>query len=178
MSTRALYTFQNENESWNVYKHHDGYPQGAAETIANAVKWFAWQLPRFEPDEFAAAFCAAGKAHNMIQVIEGKQSLDDFEKDEKRQWSHGGGVRFMPQGDPREVLHNECSDCEYRYEVKPHKKKGTLQVNAYAVSAFGSNYSEKKLFSGTLADFLKFAVPPKKEEEEDTFADTSWRAQK
>ena len=33
MSTRAVYTFIDEHETYHVYKHHDGYPEGAAELI-------------------------------------------------------------------------------------------------------------------------------------------------
>jgi hypothetical protein len=49
-----------------VYKHRDGYPSGAAQAIEAALP-HAWPLPRFEPDEFAAAF-----------VRGNKKSADDF----------------------------------------------------------------------------------------------------
>lgn len=66
MSTRALYTFTDEqfgeHHEYHVYKHHDGYPTGALEAIENALA-NAWKLPRFEADEFAAAFISANKAH-------------------------------------------------------------------------------------------------------------------
>jgi hypothetical protein len=62
MSTRAVYTFIGEDkETHHVYKHHDGYPSGAADAIANALP-YAWPLPRFEPDEFGAAFVAGNKS--------------------------------------------------------------------------------------------------------------------
>lgn len=63
MSTRALYTFKDESGEYHVYKHHDGYPEGehgAIYTIAKALK-LAWDLPRFEADEFAASFVATHK---------------------------------------------------------------------------------------------------------------------
>ena len=66
MSTRACYRFIPDNgpNDWpgvvTVYKHHDGYPTGAAKAIEAALD-YAWQLPRFEADEFAAAFVAANK---------------------------------------------------------------------------------------------------------------------
>ena len=74
MGTRAIYTFEDNKrdlpedarhmaESIDVYKHYDGYPQGASGFIENALD-FAWQLPRFEADEFAAAFVAANKDKN------------------------------------------------------------------------------------------------------------------
>src|SRR6266567_3036073 len=61
MSTRALYTFIEIGERSNhIYKHHDGYPSGAAIFIEKSLR-FAWELPRFEIDDFAAAFVAANK---------------------------------------------------------------------------------------------------------------------
>ena len=60
MSTRAVYTFIDEDDHHHVYKHHDGYPSGAIEFILKALDK-SWPLPRFEADEFAASFIAANK---------------------------------------------------------------------------------------------------------------------
>ena len=63
MSTRAVYTFRdimNDGKQYHVYKHHDGYPQGAMQWIRNALP-FAWQSPRFEPSDFACAFVCGNK---------------------------------------------------------------------------------------------------------------------
>lgn len=61
MSTRAVYTFIDKGtDQYHVYKHHDGYPSGAAQWIEAAIKW-AWPLPRFEACEFAASFVVANK---------------------------------------------------------------------------------------------------------------------
>lgn len=60
MSTRGLYTFKDEYHSITVYVHFDNYPTGAVQKIEDALK-YAWKLPRFEADEFAAAFVAANK---------------------------------------------------------------------------------------------------------------------
>jgi len=60
MSTRAVYSFIGDGEIHHVYKHCDGYPTGAADAIKNAMP-HAWPLPRFEADEFAAAFVAGNK---------------------------------------------------------------------------------------------------------------------
>ena len=60
MGTRAVYTFKSHGESFHVYKHWDNTPENAAEFIAAAI-WKAWDLPRFEADEFSAAFIAANK---------------------------------------------------------------------------------------------------------------------
>jgi hypothetical protein len=66
VSTRACYRFilQNGPNDWpgvvTVYKHSDGYPRGAPEAIERAIP-HAWKLPRFEADEFAAAFVRGNK---------------------------------------------------------------------------------------------------------------------
>lgn len=60
MGTRAIYIFESANEEVAVYKHYDNYPQGAVDFIEKA-KAYAWAFPRFEADEFAAAFVAANK---------------------------------------------------------------------------------------------------------------------
>jgi hypothetical protein len=60
MGTRAVYTFIDGDERHSVYKQWDGYPKWACRFIANALP-LTWPLPRFEADEFAAAFVAANK---------------------------------------------------------------------------------------------------------------------
>jgi len=56
MSTRACYTFRDKESAHSVYYHFDGYPSNALRMISKARK-SAWQFPRFEADEYAAAFC-------------------------------------------------------------------------------------------------------------------------
>jgi len=131
MSTRALYTFKGETakDSWNVYKHHDGYPTGAAGFLQDTLK-HAWELPRYEPDEFAAAFCAATK-------------------------QGGGGVRFMPQGAPLKVASTNCSDIEYRYEIFQRPNQ-TLYIRAYAVNAWDKP-TETLLIECPLIEFRGWA---------------------
>ena len=61
MSTRGLYTFtDSDGGKFTVFKHWDNYPEGAHKFIQNALR-LAWDLPRFEADEFGAAFIAANK---------------------------------------------------------------------------------------------------------------------
>ena len=60
MSTRAIYTFKGFGETYHVFKHHDGYLSGAAVALENAIQ-LAWGAPRYEPDEFAAAFVSGNK---------------------------------------------------------------------------------------------------------------------
>lgn len=68
MSTRAVYSFiDKDNIRFHVYKHWDNYPErdDNAETGAyvfiRQAKELAWDLPRFEASEFAAAFIARHK---------------------------------------------------------------------------------------------------------------------
>lgn len=62
MSTRAIYHFHDKRsgETYHVYKHYDNYPHGAIQFIEAAITK-AWLFPRYEADEFAAAFIAANK---------------------------------------------------------------------------------------------------------------------
>jgi len=60
MGTRAVYTFFDEDERYSVYKQWDGCPKWACGFIANALP-LTWPLPRFEADDFAAAFVTANK---------------------------------------------------------------------------------------------------------------------
>lgn len=129
MSTRALVTFIDDSTICNVYKHYDGYPSYMAEVLAAAHK-LAWPLPRFEADEFAAAFCAAAK-------------------------SGPGGVRVMPSDTVQEVVTKHCSNIEYRYELFSTDDK--LHVRVYSVDAW-NKYSEQQLFDGTFAEFEAFAL--------------------
>ena len=66
MSTNAIIFFQSDETSEpyssGVYQHWDGYPSGVQATINKTIEsGLAWELPRFEADEFAAAFIAANK---------------------------------------------------------------------------------------------------------------------
>lgn len=61
MSTRGLYTFiDSDGSEFTVFKHWDNYPEGAHLFIQKALA-LAWDLPRYEADEFGAAFIAANK---------------------------------------------------------------------------------------------------------------------
>ena len=128
MSTRATYTFIDfPDAAWShgpvsVYKHWDGYPSQAAQSIAAALE-FAWTLPRFEADEFAAAFVAANKP------------------------AKGGGVRLIGDGDWKKF----AEDQEYHYEITVID--GKLLVAAFSVSIFyGSDEDESivELYRGPL----------------------------
>lgn len=88
MSTRACYSFTDDYQTFHVYKHHDGYPKGAAEAIAKGMA-MAWEMPRFEASDAGAAFVAANR-------------------------NGQGGVRLMPSGNIAEIA---PWDIQYRYEI-------------------------------------------------------------
>ena len=78
MGTRAVYTFIDQNGRHSVYKHWDGYPITACQFIANALP-LAWPLPRFEADEFAAAFVAANKQQpGNVRLATGPEAHGDL----------------------------------------------------------------------------------------------------
>lgn len=79
MSTRAVYSFRDERSTHHVYKHWDGYPSGAAKAISDSLSK-AWPLPRFEADEFSAAFVAANKtAGGDLRLTDDPGSHGDLE---------------------------------------------------------------------------------------------------
>lgn len=164
MSTRAIYTFIDGKEKFHVYKHHDGYPSGAAQAIRRALP-YAWKLPRYEGDEMAAAFVAANKSWIATSLLEAyragdKKSAKSLEEDFAGGYS-GGGVRLMQSGLIKKIA--PC-DIAYRYEIRQSGKSGDLHVDAYETSYWEDKRTEKKIFSGTLAAFETWAL---KSEESD-----------
>ena len=63
MSTRATITIKGDDGHCDIYRHQDGYPEsqhGVIHDLRLAQK-FAWELPRFEATDFAAAVVAVMK---------------------------------------------------------------------------------------------------------------------
>ena len=79
MSTRAIYTFKGFGETHHVFKHHDGYLSGAAKWLEAALT-LAWGLPRYEPDEFAAAFVSGNKeSAGGVRLAKSQTAFADVE---------------------------------------------------------------------------------------------------
>ena len=132
MSTRAIYSFIEGEQKNHVYKHHDGYPTGAAEWIAKALP-IAWDPPRFEPDDFAAAFVAGNKDKG------------------------GGGIRLIAaehKTPANEAARAFAADIEYRYEIRC--VQGKLQVTAFSTS-YWDGLEEEKLWEGEFGKMAKWA---------------------
>lgn len=141
MSTRAVYTFIDGEDSYPVYKHHDGYPSGAAQWIAAALP-YAWPLPRFEAAEFAAAFIAGNKPAPKAYGGNVQQ----------------GGAVYMTQG------RNVHGDLDYAYEIRFDGKD--LRVTCLEhkpmmvtprLCGQGEVDGYKQTFEGTLAEFQSWA---------------------
>ncbi|RUS60940.1 hypothetical protein EGN72_07130 [Pseudorhodobacter sp. E13] len=63
MSTRATITVADDRESFDLYQHHDGYPEGPYGLVRHIAmaRRLAWDLPRFEAADFSAAVIAVLK---------------------------------------------------------------------------------------------------------------------
>jgi len=135
MSTRAVYTFvDNDGPEIHVYKHHDGYPEGehgAICTIGKALK-YAWPLPRFEADEFAASFVASAKVADNDS-------------------SPAGGVRLLNGG--RDVF---PGDIAYHYVVTT--KDGELFIECRYPGNAKNKHTGALRKRGTLAEMKAWAM--------------------
>ena len=60
MGTRAIVAFKDETGEYPVFKHWDGRPDVILPMIEDA-KGLAWDLPRWEASDYAAAFVATHK---------------------------------------------------------------------------------------------------------------------
>ena len=63
MSTRATLSIRDGSDVFDIYRHHDGYPEGEHGVIADLVRARAlsWDTPQFQAGEFAAAVVATMK---------------------------------------------------------------------------------------------------------------------
>ena len=133
MGTRAIYQFQDDDgDECFVYKHYDNYPQLAVHFIEEA-KSMAWPFPRYEADEFAAAFVAANKNRA------------------------GGEVRLVShhlRGED-EIL-KEHHWCDYHYEIHFDKDDQDLWVEIWQ-----ANYNKdgsttwESIWEGTHTDMME-----------------------
>lgn len=127
MGTRAVYFFEDDAGMYGVYKHYDGYPQGAVGHIEAAKDW-AWKFPRFEADEFASAFVAANK-----------------NKD-------GGEIRLIPLFDhaSTQQVMEDHNWCDFYYRISYDKEVGDLMVSVF--ESYYDNDVEETLWK--LVSFL------------------------
>jgi len=103
MSTRANIVVADEEQHIQLYRHTDGYPDGrfgVLEALKKALP-FAWELPRMEADDFAAAIVRAWKDKG------------------------GGNIYIDGQG------YNLHGDIEYLYIIRPNREKKCWTVKTY-----------------------------------------------
>jgi hypothetical protein len=166
MSTRACYRFVDpaSSEVVTIYKHHDGYPEGAVCWITKALD-YAWRLARFEADEFAAAFVAANKdsAQNKRREYLDRaeresdptrkaallQIADDWRPNGRYAAMNGGGVRIVNQPG-LDAFKAFAPDIAYLYDVTV--KDGALLINAFATDEQNGQWVIEPVFSGTLEE--------------------------
>lgn len=133
MGTRAIYQFYDvDGDECFVYKHYDNYPEGAVHFIEDA-KSMAWELPRFEADEFAAAFVAANKN------------------------KAGGEVRLVSHHLKGEDEILECHHwCDYYYVIHFDKTFGDLWVEVQE-SFYQKDGSTKwsEIWAGTHTEMME-----------------------
>jgi hypothetical protein len=168
MSTRACYRFFPENgpNDWpgvvTVYKHMDGYPTGAAVALEAALD-FAWALPRFEPDEFAASFVAAAKqstsrSKRQAEYLEYANNPDTsdamkgYYRDLAKNAQGGGNVRLVPY-EGLDAYQRFASDIAYLYDIRC--VKGKIQVIAYTTSERDDVWTVEKFFEGSLKQLAR-----------------------
>lgn len=143
-----MYQFKDEYNTVTIYKHHDGYPEGACKALQKALD-YAWQLPRFEADEFAAAFCAGNKP-GWKEVQAESMLLGSLYS------LCGGGVRVVASGD--EDAWQRTLDIDYRYLV--YMKGSALWVECWDVmwkddADPNGIWEQKSVFEGSFEEFVK-----------------------
>lgn len=168
MSTRGIFTFRDDEDRFHIYKHFDCYPHGGLSAICNALH-FAWQMPRFEADEFAAAFCAANKGRLSAAAIEIKRKADtlpenDFMQDfsiegpltlNRYYRQDGGGVRLLQSG-PNVHWHDAApGDVEYHFDVYADGKKLMVTVSDICWDEKENRYLET-VWSGDILPMKDF----------------------
>jgi hypothetical protein len=70
MATRCNIIVEDGYDRIQIYRHWDGYPEAVIPDIMEALP-YAWQLPRFEATDFAAAIVRAWKAEGGNIYIDG-----------------------------------------------------------------------------------------------------------
>jgi len=105
MSTNALIYVTDDEDTYAIYKHWNGHPQGVQPMIERALE-LAWKLPRFEANEFAAAFVAANK------LIRGDVRLVNPDQYENTFFDYVYVIRHMEGSDKLNVTvgHNTGMD--------------------------------------------------------------------
>jgi hypothetical protein len=131
MSTRCTLTVFDSEQAFTVYRQSDGYPDtehGVLAGLRGALS-YAWPLPRFEPDEFAAAIVAAWKKP--------AQSHTAFES---TYTSQGGNIRLINGN------RDSVGDSAFHYDITQDKR--ALRVTVFkSIERNGDSRSWKRVKS-------------------------------
>lgn len=126
MPTRATITVADDHDSFDIYQHYDGYPDGPdglVRRLANAPR-MAWKLPRFEATDFAAA---------VIAVLK-----------------EGGGTTYLTKDAD---LH---SDRAFHYKITPLRDGVSTRVGLCIIeTAWLPDAPDKVLFDGDIMDAVQ-----------------------
>jgi len=102
MGTRAVITFKDSFGKYSVYQHWDGDPDTVVENIKRTKKH--WQMPRFEADEFAAAYVATWKTgEGNVRLSKGPRAHGDLSY--SYTVTHEEGARYVTIKYGRKVVH-------------------------------------------------------------------------
>ena len=79
MGTRCTISTKDENGEYFIFRHWDGYPDAVVPDILKALP-YAWELPRFEADEFITALvCAFKDGAGNIRFAKSHEQYGDTE---------------------------------------------------------------------------------------------------
>lgn len=146
MGTHAIFTVTDEDGSFHVFKHSDGYERGAADTLRGVIELHGWELPRFEADEFAAAIATSIKAEYLMKELEfwragniGKAK--EYQRIYNQPSNRGGSARLVTS---EEV---EAWSVEYHYKIKQVGNRVVISTNdgpKVEIRKFIETHSPKK----------------------------------
>ena len=125
MSTRATITVADEHDSFDIYQHHDGYPEGPHGLVRHIAmaQSLAWDLPRFEAADFAAAAIAVLK-------------------------DRGGSTYLTANAEAH-------SDRAYHYRIEPLRDGVSTQVQLTVSKAnWRADQADSEVFKGPLAEAI------------------------
>jgi hypothetical protein len=126
MSTRATITVSDEHDSFDIYQHHDGYPDGPyglVRHIAMAQR-LAWSPPRFEASDFAAA---------IISVLKDR-----------------GGSTYLTKD---AALHSDRAFC---YHVEPIRDDVSTHVQLTIMQpSWPKHEDDTEVFTGSIAEAVQ-----------------------
>lgn len=132
MSTRATITVADQHDSFDLYQHHDGYPDGPHGLVRHIgmARRLAWDLPRFEAADFAAA---------IIAVIKDR----------------GGSTYLTKDADAH-------GDRSFHYRVEPvHENSATSVQLTISRPSVERGKSDVEIFAGSIQDAVaKFNAVP------------------